>query len=420
MAGSDQAVIRKRVREGIVVHRKKTQTDAAVYGFSPQAAPAANAQALQNAVAACEAVRVSSPGIYEISGTVRLPSDTHLVFAPGATLRRMPLQDPLSEGNLFVNDGAFTGTFNENISIDGAHVVVNGVESAAISSDGSAETIRRTPNVVTGLRGHLAFLYVRHLRIKNILITDLLSKDYGIQVSDFEDVTIENVHIEGKKDGVHFGPGSGFVLRNGRFRTGDDAIALNCADYAVSNPNFGTISDGLIENCVELPGAESGLFIRILVGTARDWEQGMTVRHSDAVRTKNGMYRVVMRPDDTCRVSETEPCFEETCRELDGIFWVKTHRGYAADEIPLDAGCRNIRFRNLMLAHPRTRAVLIYRNDDAYLHSWYPGSAMPQVEDLLFENVQLLKPVESFLCIETPVENVAVQGGDPVIDAVME
>lgn len=399
------------------MNRKQGRTQAAAYGFSPLADGAANVRALQNAVNAFETVAVSAPGIYDMAGTVRLPSDTHLVFAPGVTMRRVPLKERREEGNLFVNEGAFTGTYNENISVDGAHIVVNGVESAAISSDDDAKTILQTPNVITGLRGHLAFLYVKHLRIRNILMTDLQAKDYGIQVSDFEDVTIEHVHIEGKKDGVHFGPGRQFVLRGGVFRTGDDAIALNCADYAVSNPNFGSISDGLIENCVELPGAESGLFIRILVGTARDWERGMTVYHSDAVRTKNGMYRVVMRPDNTPYRSETEPCFDEPCRELDGILWVKTHRGYEKKQISLDAGCRNIRFRNLMLAHPRDRAVLIYKNDDAYLRSWYPGSAAPEVKNIRFENVQLLQPIRQFLCVETPAENVGIDGEEQKNDS---
>lgn len=391
---------------------KTAQTDAAAFGFLPNADAEVNARALQQAITEYETVTVSAPGVYDVAGSIRLPSDTHLFFAQGVVLRRLPLENKLSEGNLFVNEGAFTGTFDQNISVHGAHIVVNGVESAAISSDGDAKTLLQTPNVINGLRGHIAFLYVRNVRIENVMITDLLSKDYGIQISDFEDAVIENIHIEGLKDGVHFGPGKHFVLRNGRFRTGDDAIALNCADYSVSNPNFGTISDGLIENCTELPGSESALFIRILVGTARDWTRGMTVRHSDAVRTRNGMYRVVMRPDDAAYLSETEPCFHEACKELDGIFWVRTHIGYAKQQIPLSAGCRDVLFRNIMLENPRKQAVMIYRNDDAYLHSWYPGSEMPQVKNIRFENVQALKPIEQFLCVGTPVENVVTKGGN--------
>ncbi|MBR0120837.1 MAG: hypothetical protein IJM10_03515 [Clostridia bacterium] len=394
------------------MNRKGTVTDANKFGFLPCAHAKTNALSLQKAINEYETVCVSEPGVYDVSGTIRLPSDTRLVFSQGVTLRRVPLENRLEEGNLFVNEGAFDGTYNENIRVEGAHIVVNGVESAAISSDGDSCDIARTPNAVTGLRGQMAFLYVRRLRIDGVVITDLSSKDYGIQVSDFEDVVIENIHIEGKKDGVHFGPGKSFVLRNARFRTGDDAIALNCADYSVSNPNFGSISDGLIENCVELPGAESSLFIRILAGTARDWKKGMEVYHSDAVRTKNGMYRVVMRPDNKKYISETEPCFDETCKELDGIFWVKTHKGYEAGNIPLEAGCRNITFRNIRLENPRELAALIYMNNDGYLRSFHPGSAVAQINNIRFENVQVLKPVKRFLSVEMPARNIVIEGGN--------
>ena len=388
---------------------KNTKTDAFEAGFYPGADPSENARALQNAVNEYETVNVTVPGVYDISGSIRLVSDTHLIFSEGVILRRCPLKDRLSEGYLFINDGALDGVFNENISIAGAHIIVNGVESAAISSDGTAQTILSAPNVITGLRGHISFLYIRHLRITDTVITDLLSKDYGIQVSDFEDVIIENVHIEGKKDGVHFGPGRNFILRGGRFRTGDDAIALNCADYSVSNPNFGSISDGLIEDCTDLPGSESSLFIRILVGTARDWVKGMTVCHSDAIRTENGMYRVVMRPDDKKYISMTEPLFEENCKELDGIFWIKTHRGYDAGDISLEAGCSNITFRGLRLEQPRERAVLVYMNDDGYLHSFYSGSALPTVKNLRFEDIRILKPLKRFLSVDMPSENIVIE-----------
>ncbi len=117
---------------GEIMNQKKKQIDACGLGFSPGAAGCANAAALQRAVREYETVSVTVPGVYDISGTVRLPSDTHLEFSRGVILRRVPLGNSLLEGNLFVNDGAFTGEFNENISIDGAHISVNAVEGDAI------------------------------------------------------------------------------------------------------------------------------------------------------------------------------------------------------------------------------------------------------------------------------------------------
>ncbi len=37
---------------------------------------------------------------------------------------------------------------------------------------------------------------------------------------------------------------------------------------------------------------------------------------------------------------------------------------------------------------------------------------MPQVKNIRFENVQALKPIEQFLCVGTPVENVVTKGGN--------
>ncbi len=376
--------------------------NAADFGFLPGRTGDENREALAAAVKNASHVVADKAGIYDIVGTVTLPSDTHLEFAGGVTLRRVPLADKNLEGNLFINEGAYEGRFNENISVKGAHITVNGVESAGVSP--------QSPNVIAGLRGHIAFLYIKNLLLEDIEITDIMQKDYAIQISDFENAEVRRVHIEGLKDGVHFGPGRGFAVRDSVFRTYDDAIALNCADYSVSNPNFGPISDGIIENCTELEGYKTeAFFIRILVGTARRWQKGMTVYHSDAILTETGMYRVVMRPDNTPYISVTCPDFEKGYRELDGIMWVKTHLGYAPDKIPLTAGCKNILCRNITIEPQRRRGVYIYTSFDEYLRSYYAGSEVPEVADIAFENITLKRPAEHFLAVNTPVKNLTIK-----------
>ncbi len=381
--------------------RKKSLINAESYGFSPNNSGEKNTAILQKAIDENEQVAVTAHGVYDMAGTVKIPSDTCLKFGEGVVLRRVPLKDKNLEGNLFINEGAFDGRFNQNITLSGAHIVINGVESAGASPESS--------NVIAGLRGHIAFLYIKNLLIEDIIITDLLEKDYGIQISDFENVEVRRVHIEGLKDGVHFGTGKNFAVRDSRFRTYDDAIALNCADYSVSNPNFGSISDGIIENCIELPGYKTyAFFIRILVGTAREWQKGMTVYHSDAIRTEKGMYRVVMKPDNTPYTTVTKPDFDDGYKELDGIMWVKTHKGYSADEISLTAGCKNIICRNISLEQERRRGVYIYTSFDEYLRSYYKGSEIPEVKNITFEDIKILKPVEHFLAIKTKTENVHI------------
>lgn len=382
-------------------NRKNKICDAAEYGFLPENTGIENAAALNRAVLECETVNATKSGVYDISGTVLLPSDTHIKFSEGVILRRSPLPERRLEGNLFINEGAFSGRFNENISLSGAHIIVNGVESAGASPD--------SPNVIAGLRGHIAFLYIKNLLVEDVTITDIMEKDYAIQISDFENVEVRRVHIEGLKDGVHFGPGRNFAVRDSVFRTYDDAIALNCADYSVSNPNFGSISHGIIENCTELEGYKTeAFFIRILAGTARKWQKGMTVYHSDAILTDSGMYRVVMRPDNTPYISETEPDFPCGYEELDGITWVRTHLGYQRDEIPETAGCSDIICRNITLNNPRRRAVYIYTSFDEYLRSYYKGSKIPKISDITFENIKINAPIERFLAVNTVTSGIKI------------
>ena len=381
--------------------RISKRVNAADYGFLPDNPGKANCDALTRAIKSAEYIFADKAGIYDISGTVRIPSDTHLEFGEGVILRRVPAEAGNLEGNLFINEGAYEGRYNENISLKGAHIIVNGVESAGASPD--------SKNVIAGLRGHIAFLYIRNLLLEDIEITDIMEKDYAIQISDFENAEVCRVRLEGLKDGIHFGPGRGFAVRDGVFRTYDDAIALNCTDYSVSNPNFGTISDGIIENCTELAGYKTeAFFIRILVGTARRWQKGMTVYHSDAILTEKGMYRVVMKPDNTPYVSVTCPDFEKGYRELDGIMWVKTHLGYDPGEIPLTAGCKNIVCRNITIEPERRRGVYIYTSFDEYLRSYYRGSEIPVVENISFDNVKLLSPVEHFIAVNTKVSNLTI------------
>ena len=89
------------------------------------------------------------------------------------------------------------------------------------------------------------------------------------------------VIIKGRKDGIHFGPGKRFTIRDGIFQTFDDAIALNGQDYSTSNPEMGWIEDGIIENCYDLNQEKTvGFFCRMLAGAWIDWEKGMKVQQS--------------------------------------------------------------------------------------------------------------------------------------------
>ncbi len=371
-------------------------TDAKNFGFLPSCHGKTNAKALNEAVKEGGDITVSLPGVYDVSDTVYLKSGTHLYFSEGVTLRRIENENG-DNGNLFINIGAFNGVYDEDISITGLHLVTNGVQSTPAEVGGT--------KTIAGLRGHIAFLYIRNVKLSGIKITDLSAKDYAIQISDFYNAVVENCHIEGEKDGVHFGPGKDFIVRGCTFRTVDDAIALNCFDYSVSNPNCGDIENGIIENCVDLRGESiEPFFLRILVGSWTEWKKGMTVYHSDAVNYNGRIYRVLMQPDNVAYTSVTPPDHEEGFAEYDGIRWVRTHKGYNENELPLTASCRNITVKNIVFMQPRRTQIFIYSSYDEYVRSYHRGYAVPEVKNIVFENLQMLCDGENILGIRTKTD----------------
>ena len=137
--------------------------------------------------------------------------------------------------------------------------------------------------------------HIKNLAIRNFTALDLPPSDFGIHICTFENILVENVKIEGRKDAVHLGRGKDFIIRNGYFKTFDDPIALNAHDYASSNPQLGWIENGLIENCYDYNDKDTtGYFCRILAGSWCDWYEGMKIQNSDTVIHNNKIYRALM------------------------------------------------------------------------------------------------------------------------------
>ena len=243
------------------------------YGFLPESTPAKNAEALQKAVDKGGEIYVTLPGVYAISEQIEIGDNTRLVFSEGVILRREASVSGIN-GCAFINKGAVKGEYNRNIEIIGLHLECNGIESNDFGVNSR----------IAGLRAQVAMIYVENLTIKSFQCHGLLEKDYAVQVSAFKNVYLDDLFITGNKDGVHLGWGDGFVIRNGRFRTYDDPIALNAFDYATSNTHVGWIENGIIENCIDMDDeSTTGFFCRILGGAWIKWQKGMQVQHSDTV-----------------------------------------------------------------------------------------------------------------------------------------
>lgn len=370
--------------------------NASDFGFLPENSGDANARALQALADRRGTIVIDRPGEYRVSATIELESDTALIFGAGVYIRRCACDDGVfRQGYVFVNRGAFSKTWNRHISVTGLKLVTDKIRPSSGFENGAKQVI--------GLNAHLAFFYVQDLTVRDFELLDLAESGFGIQICTFENVLLENLHIEGMKDAVHFGKGSKFVLRHGIFRTYDDPIALNANDYSTSNPQMGWIENGLIEDCYDLDQPETtGFFARILAGAWRDWEPGMVVRHSDSVLSEGRLYRVVMRPDGQTYVSSTRPNHLDGVREIDGIRWAMVQ-----DDDPTEnCGCRNIHFKDIFLEKKRPVAFAIHFDNDNWSRSYYPNSRAPIQRDIIFENIFMLNRIPKLLMVKTPVNSV--------------
>ena len=359
------------------------------YGFSPRSDGNVNREALQKMLDLGGHIVVDEKGTYDVCGTVYIGGDTTLEFSAGTYVRRVPTGE--GDDAFILNRGAASRTCDENITLRGLRLICNGVDI--------------TKRSIVGMNAHIGFFHTKHTVIEDFECLDLEKHGFCIQICTFEDSRVENVHIEGMKDAVHYGPGRRFILRNGVFRTFDDPVALNANDYATANPEMGWIEDGLIEHCFDLDQPETtGFFCRLLGGSWLDWKEGMIIRNSDTVVSGGRMYRAKMPADGKEYISKTRPTHTSGAAVLDGITWVMTQD----ENVSHSCGCRNIHFKDIYLEKCRPTAFAFHFDNDIYSHSYYPYSDAPVQDNITFENVQVLADVRYFVRATTPVGNVKV------------
>ncbi len=167
------------------------------YGLSVHADGSHNARMLQRAVDRQGLVSVRCPGVFNISDTILISSNTHLDFAEGVSLRKTAGHGRHEFAHVLLNRGAQQRTTDENITVSGLKLIVNGIDAKDFVHP-----------AVHGLRGHIAFLRVRRLTVRGFRYLDLQgggSEQFALQVCTFEQLMIENVELRGRKDGVHLG-----------------------------------------------------------------------------------------------------------------------------------------------------------------------------------------------------------------------
>lgn len=372
---------------GSIMAQKTGQTgfmDVSSYGFSPQASGIENVKALQAAVDKGGTITVSEPGVYKLAGTVTIGDNTSLVFGNGVIIQKSAENGPFT--HVFINKGAYTREYNHNITIEGLTLSVNGVE--------------KVWSEIYGLRGHVAFFYVKDVKLERFRCTDLGTMQFCVHICTFEDFLMNDAIIIGDKDGVHFGPGKRFRISNVVFRTSDDALALVPGDWVTANPEYGDLTDGIIENVTELGSfRREGAFAKIVASGWIDWKPGMKVQQGTAVVSNGRIYRVAMPADSVVYTSNTRPDFESGMKELDGINWLM----FQQDTIHT-AAVRNIVFRDIFLYGIRIPfSILSYSNH--WEHSYYPGAQIPVQGNISLENVHMMSDeAHGLIHISTPVD----------------
>ena len=186
------------------------------------------------------------------------------------------------------------------------------------------------------------------------------------------------------KDGIHFGRGSYFTVRDCIFECYDDAIALNGVDFTESNPEVGWIKHGLIENIKDLSSSKhsaAGHFCRMMGGVWKNWESGIEVSCSHTVVVDdNGvqkLYRVSVygySPYDELKlISTTRPSLDvvgthqqldnQTVKDKNGndktvsIRWNLIMKG---EDVGYDGGVEDVTFRNIYMQKSRTFNIQYY------------------------------------------------------------
>lgn len=306
--------------------------DAAGFGFSPSAAPGTNVTALQKALdGGRKTVAVTQPGIYDLDATVWLDSDTRLQCSPGVVFRKAARYS-----FVLANRGIRTREWNERVVLDGLEIACNGNVSLPPPADPAF-----------GMRGLVSLFRVKGATVTNFRCVDLETPQFCLHVCTFENLLVDGFEIRGNKDGVHLGPGKGFVIRNGVCQTGDDALALNAQDYPSANPAQGDIVDGLVENITDearKPGVpHPGSVSRLLTGAWVDWHPGIRLQNGDTVRRGVHVYRVLATFDTTQHESHTPPAHTAGAwKSPEGLTFVhNTSNGV------LQASIRNVTFRNI-------------------------------------------------------------------------
>lgn len=346
--------------------------NASAYGVLPNNDGNTNADNYQAAVSGGGTIVIDIPGTYEFSKTIKIPSNTTLLFGANVYIKRVAgTNGRVVGGYSFINENAYTGIYDSNIKIIGLNLIANGQDYGT---------------TIQGLRSMLAFMHIKNLVIDGFQMRDgadegkLIQNNYGIQIVDFQNISLTNIYIESYKDGIHLGIGKDFTIRDCKFRTHDDPIAINAMDYVASNAALGTIENGIIDNVHDLDFSGEtecrGRSILIYTGSWSDWKAGESYQYGDTVVSNGKIYRATSPARGAeAIVAVNQPTHDSgSVTTAEGIEWLM----YQDFKVGYRADVKNVTISNLFVSQKRV-AIL---SCDAGNGSWNRATLSDEISSI--------------------------------------
>jgi len=280
-------------------------------GIDPSNTATQNATAFNTALSKGN-ITVDIPGVYELNNTIFIPSNRTLTFVIGCTIKKA---SGSAFSHVFANKGILTREWNSNININGNGLIV---DVNAIDGMGTFP--------IVGLRGQIAFFQVNNLNIDGITTTTTGLTQFFLHPSEVygsidRPCKWSNLDIQGWKDAIHCGVMSDILMEDIRTCSGDDGIALNGWDLAVSNPTLGHIQRVTIRRWKDdLYEGQGGSGCYLLSGSWKEWVTGSTYLENDVVVNNGNIYQKNQIGSAIASIAPVHLSGEAT--GADGIKWI--------------------------------------------------------------------------------------------------
>lgn len=355
--------------------------NANLHGYLPTNTASDNVAAMQAILdGGNKTIIVPMPGTYLVNGECLIDSNTEIIFGEGVII-----QKSAAFGTIFMNRGAYTRTYNENITLRGLTIKTDGFEG---------EYVPTSP--IYGVRGNVNFYYAKKVKIYDIECTDIGTVNWLLSFNRFEDVLVEGVVCEGMKDCINWGNGKKYIVRNVYSSCYDDTLGLNPFGYPQSSPEVGSLIDGLVENIYYKHNPawpDGGRVFNFQMGAVSDWYSGKMILTGDIVNAGGNTYIAIATPVAGVEVaSVTEPTIEVFNNVQDtgeGIQW----RIQKLGETTAQAQIENIVFRNIVHDSEEQGVILTYfaGNDGTNSRTVHPDVLVadyPEAKNIKFDGLK--------------------------------